>query len=294
MKLLVIGCNGFIGGHVLAGLSPHFDASGADIMASDEPRYFRIDPESPDFAALVERSGAEVIVNCSGAASVPASFEAPYRDFTLNTVRIAQLLEAIRASKRDVRLVHISSAAIYGNPGRAPVVESQPAAPVSPYGWHKWQAESLCREYSQIYGVATVSLRIFSAYGPGLRKQLFWDMFQKSLRGPDVELFGTGSEARDFIYVADVVDAIRHVIQGAVFDGRAINVGSGRAVTIREAAATFFAELGNGCNANFSGDERLGDPDFWQANIDQLRSLGFAPKFDLNSGLNRVAKWIVG
>lgn len=293
LRVLVLGANGFIGSHVLRGLKSQLSLVGADVASSSGVGCLKIDALSPDFSHLIEQAEADVIVNCSGAANVPASFEQPLHDFTLNTLRIAQLLDAIRTSKRDIRLVHLSSAAVYGDPGRAPVAEATPAAPLSPYGWHKRQAELVCEEYARVYGVKTISLRIFSAYGPGLRKQLFWDLYQKSIRSPCVELSGTGDETRDFIYVDDVVAAIDHAICKASFDGRAVNVANGKAITVREAATTMLGHLDKRCSVVFSGNARRGDPEFWQADISYLRSLGFVPQFDIQRGLGRTARWIV-
>lgn len=292
MRVLVLGANGFIGRRVREILGERHAVVPADIDFSPDPGFLHIDPEHPDFLWLVERAGADAIVNCSGAASVPASFEAPYRDYTLNTLRIAQLLEAIRVSRRATRLVHLSSAAVYGNPTSFPIRESEVGIPLSPYGWHKRQAELICEEYSRTHGIETISLRIFSAYGPGLRKQIFWDVFQKSLRSGTVELFGTGEETRDFIYIDDLALAIERVLEHATFDGRTVNTASGIAVPIRQAVTVLLDHLGSGCTPRFSGTARRGDPTHWEADIGYLRSLGFQPRFDINSGLQRTARWL--
>jgi UDP-glucose 4-epimerase len=292
MRVLLIGANGFIGSNVRRFLAGRHSIVGADI---DTPRMegdFQIAPDHPDFLWLIERSGADAVVNCSGAASVPASFESPLHDYTLNTIRVAQMLEAIRLSKRCIRFVQLSSAAVYGNPAQFPVSESCMASPVSPYGWHKRQAEMVCEEYSSLYGVETSCLRIFSAYGPGLRKQVFWDVFRKSLRSPQIEMFGTGNEARDFIYVDDVAEAIDCVLQRGVFDGRAVNVGSGYSTTVRDAVETLLHKLGSSSTLVFKGEGRRGDPERWQADIEVLQAMGFEPRFNVQLGLERTAQWL--
>lgn len=292
MRVLVLGANGFIGRRVREILGEKYSIISADIDHSNELDFLHIDPDHPDFLWLVERASADAIVNCSGAASVPASFEAPYRDFTLNTLRIAQLLEAIRISRRNTRLIHLSSAAVYGNPVSFPIQESAIGVPLSPYGWHKRQAELICEEYSRTHGLETISLRIFSAYGPGLRKQIFWDVFHKSLKSDTVELFGTGDETRDFIYVDDLARAIYYVLENAAFDGRAVNTASGIATSIRSAVTLLLRHLGTGRVPKFSGASRRGDPSHWEADITYLQSLGFQPAFDINAGLDRTARWL--
>lgn len=292
MRLLVLGARGFIGANVCRILASRATILRADIDRDTADDYLQIDPDHPDFLWLVERASPDVIVNCTGAASVPASFEAPYRDYTLNALRMLQLLEAIRVSKRSIRTVHLSSAAVYGNPERIPVQESARIAPLSPYGWHKRQAELFCEEYSRLYGVETISLRIFSAYGPGLRKQLFWDVYQKALRAPRLEMFGTGEETRDFIFIEDLVAAIDLLLRKGSFDGRAVNVASGRAVTTRDAVHTLVSALGLQREIVFSGAGRRGDPERWEADLSYLGGLGFVPAHDIQSGLAKTARWL--
>lgn len=294
MKILVVGANGFIGQHISALLNQvGHDITIADIQQRTHPKYLQIASENPDFEALFQTVKVDACINCSGAASVPESFTNPLRDYTLNTVRIVQILDAIRKVSVHTKLIHLSSAAVYGNPSSTlPIKESAELSPLSPYGWHKRNAEELCQEYVQLFGVKAMSLRIFSAYGPNLRKQLFWDLYQKTLKQPRIELFGTGQETRDFIYVADIASAIENLLQNGEFDGRPVNVASGTASTIKDAANIFLDALGSQKEIIFTGTERTGDPSYWQADISYLKSLGFTPQFDLKSGLNYVANWL--
>ncbi|HSD39904.1 MAG TPA: NAD-dependent epimerase/dehydratase family protein [Rhodocyclaceae bacterium] len=290
MKVLVVGARGFIGGHVTHELRLlGYDIVPVDIHGTEVEL---LDPVSPDFVTLFGTHKPDVCVNCTGAASVPLSFESPIADYTLNTLRVAQMLDAIRATSPRTRYLHLSSAAVYGDPAESPVKESSVVEPLSPYGWHKYQAELICREYSRLHGVETISLRIFSAYGPRLRKQLFWDLMQKAKQSERVELFGTGSETRDFIYVSDLVRAIDVLVKRADFDARAVNVAQGVATTIHQAAQSLFGALGWQRELVFTGAGRAGDPCFWQADISYLSSLGFSPKYGISEGLREVADWM--
>lgn len=294
MKILVLGACGFIGRHIFILLGQMgYEVIGADIPQAENADYLSIDPEAPDFEAIFQVTNADACINCTGAASVPGSFANPLNDYTLNTVRIAQMLEAIRKVSAGTKFIHFSSAAVYGNPSSTlPIKESVALNPVSPYGWHKRSAEEICQEYSRLFGLQTISLRVFSVYGPHLRKQLFWDLYQKALNQPRVELFGTGMETRDFIYVPDIANAIHAVLKAANFDGRAVNVASGTSSTIAAAASIFLDALGIKKEIVFTGTERTGDPTYWQADISYLQSLGFCTQYELQSGLGLVANWL--
>ena len=293
MKHLILGSTGFIGAALFRSMrSSGLDVVGADICDSTEMPFIRFDALNPDFKSLVKEAKPDVVINCTGAASVPDSFTAPLHDYLLNTARIAEMLEAIRLCAPTAKFVHFSSAAVYGNPEVSPVAETCKVKPLSPYGWHKFHAENICQEYYEMFGVETISLRVFSAFGPGLKKQIFWDIYNKALKSPTLELFGTGHETRDFIYVDDVAKAVMCVIDKGCFDGRAVNVASGIASTIRCAATSLLSSLRLQKAIVFSGSERLGDPLNWQADIQYLSSLGYTSDFTLEQGLEKVAAWM--
>jgi UDP-glucose 4-epimerase len=292
-RVLIVGASGFIGSHLSASLAKDHEVYTCSSSGAGKSSSHRlIDGGNPDFQAVLYDVRPDICVNCSGAANVSASFQVPLADLELNVVRVSQLLDAIRIVGAPTRFVHLSSAAVYGNPLVLPITENAPIAPLSPYGHHKRLAELLCGEYSQLFGVPTLSLRIFSAYGPRLRKQIFWDIFQKWKINKTVQLFGTGDESRDFIYISDLCGAITRVLAAADFDGKAINVASGTPVTIREAANALLAALGSDTEATFSGDPRQGDPSQWCADIGLLSSYGFSPAHDIRSGLKETARWL--
>lgn len=291
-RILVVGAGGFIGSHLSTFLAAKHEVFTCSLSGQGTARHRVLDPDAPDFVGILSELRPDICINCSGAANVSASFLSPLRDFDLNVARVVQLLDAIRTSGVDTRFMHLSSAAIYGNPAVQPVAESALAAPLSPYGHHKRLAELACAEYTRLFSVPTLSLRIFSAYGPRLRKQIFWDIFQKWKANGHVELFGTGAESRDFIFIADLCRAIQCLLEAGTFDGRGVNVGSGRSVTIRDSAALLLANLSPTAEVHFSGNERKGDPEQWCADIVQLRSCGFEPEYDISAGLKETAQWL--
>jgi dTDP-glucose 4,6-dehydratase/UDP-glucose 4-epimerase len=294
-KVLVVGSKGFIGSHAYRYFSDQADilcwACDVVVDYTDEC-YFVIDSSNSDFNEIFELESFDYCLNCSGAASVPDSLKHPLRDFSLNTYNVAKLLEAIRKHNPQCRFLNLSSAAVYGNPMGLPIVEASAGQPVSPYGQHKLMAEILCQQYFQYFGVATCCLRIFSAYGPGLQKQLLWDIFQKSLQGDSITLFGTGQESRDFVFVDDIIQAIDLVLKQGEFTGQAYNLASGEETTIKGIATVLLEALGYEGTIAFSGNARLGDPVNWRADISRLKKLGFTPQFSIQQGTAVYAKWL--
>lgn len=295
MKILIIGSKGFIGKHTLDYFRQQntIEAWGCDVIFdTNDAYYFCISPDSSDFNEIFRQYDFNVCINCSGAASVPDSIQHPWRDYQLNTINVFKQLEAIRQFRPNCKYINLSSAAVYGNPIEKPITENTQINPISPYGSHKVQAELICKEFYTYFNIQTCMLRIFSAYGEGLKKQLFWDLYQKTKTNKEIVLFGTGKESRDFIYVHDLVTVIDLVIQNANFMGEAINVANGYEVTIQETATVFYNNFNEKINFSFSDEVRKGDPNNWLADISTLKSYGYQPKFNLEQGLNNVYKWI--
>lgn len=292
MKILIIGSKGFIGSHCEVYFRDKHQIYSCDVVVDYEAeRYFQIDATNASYEAVFEAASYDVCINCSGAANVQDSITNPQRDFQLNTNNVFKQLDALRKYNPHCKYINLSSAAVYGNPKYLPIDEQHPINPISPYGVHKKIAEQICNEFYHQYKVATVSLRIFSAYGPGLKKQLFWDLYKKSSLA-NVLLFGTGQESRDFIYISDVVKAIDMIIHHHEFSGTVINVANGIEWTIAEVANHFFSSMSPAITYSFSGEERKGDPSNWVADISKLKSLGYTNGVSLEEGINKYWKWL--
>lgn len=294
MKILIIGSKGFIGSHCLANFkSKGHTVFGCDVIVDyNSENYFLIDATNSQYYEIFESNFFDVCVNCSGAANVQDSIRNPQRDFQLNTVNVFNLLNAIRVYNPTCKFINLSSAAVYGHPQKLPLTEDQPLLPISPYGFHKKYAEEICEQFFKEYHIRTCSLRIFSAYGPGLQKQLFWDLYKKSKTNQKIELFGTGTESRDFIFIDDLVKVIEGIIHRGNFEGKSINVASGKETTIKEAVTVFFQIFNPACEFNFNYQVKEGDPTNWCADIQQLRNFGLTTTTTLNEGLIKYVKWL--
>ncbi|MBF4465672.1 NAD(P)-dependent oxidoreductase [Flavobacterium sp. LC2016-12] len=297
MKYLIIGSKGFIGENLKKHLEKNVGTTvwGADVVVDyvDNEKYFLIDASNSDYKSIFETEHFDVCINCSGAASVPDSILHPLRDYQLNTVNVFKMLDAIRTYQPKCKFINLSSAAVYGNPGLLPIKEDALVIPLSPYGIHKLQSEQICSEFFRFFEIATCSLRIFSAYGEGLKKQLFWDLYRKTKDQKQIDLFGSGRESRDFIYILDLVNAIELVANKADFCGETINIANGEEVFIEDCVASFYNNFDDTISYSFSGQGRAGDPNNWIADISILKSLGYERKYNLEKGLENYYRWIL-
>lgn len=292
MNIIIIGSSGFIGkACVDYFLSSGYHVSGTDIVGKNENDFifYQLDLSAPDFNAVFDKTQFDLCINASGAASVAFSMQFPAEDYRMNVTNVSLILDAIVKHQQSCRFINFSSAAVYGNPNQLPIAENAPLVPVSPYGKNKLEAENLIRQYFDRTGLKSCSLRVFSAYGPRLHKQLFWDIFLKARETRIIELFGTGHESRDFIFIDDLVRAVECIAQNAQMKGECINVASGEETFIRDAARIFLSFQLSNFELKFSGKAKVGDPINWKANTSLLKSLGFVPTVSIADGLRLTA-----
>ena len=293
MKIIVIGSKGFIGSHCIDYFQKEHEVWGCDIvMDYNDPQYIWLESVDSDLHGIFRDRLFDICINCSGAANVPFSLSNPFNDFNLNTLNVIKLLEAIRIYNPDCKFITMSSAAVYGNPRELPIRVDAATVPVSPYGYHKVFAEYICEEYSRFWGLKTCCVRIFSAFGPRLKKQLFWDTYNKFVKNDVIELWGTGKESRDFIYITDLVRALDLTIRNSTFTGEKINIANGEQKSIEEVAEAFVKALGTDKEIRFNGMTRKGDPINWEACIDELKSWGYKPEVSLEEGIKKYISWV--
>lgn len=300
--VLVTGGAGFLGKH----LSQRLQEFGAQVVVVDRGLSSGAASTSkPDSSTLLkldltEASSFEVLreerfdyaFHLAGNAHVSDSVERPEVDFDLNLRTTLNLLQFLRRRRKAPRLVLASSAAVYGNPPGLPINELSSTNPISPYGVSKLASEKYVAVFSACYGLPGASLRIFSAYGPGLRKQVVYDVMKKLGQKPDsVALFGTGEETRDFVYVDDVIRAFLVVAARGVLGGEPYNVASGEEVSIRKLGEQIRRAMQSPSIVEFSGEARPGDPTRWVGDSSTLRRLGWEPTIPLADGLKLTANW---
>lgn len=296
MKIFILGSKGFIGSHLVEYyIKKGLHVSGCDLIEKGKENYsyYQISLLSTEFEQIFEREQFDICINAAGSGLVGLSLSRPLSDFEANTVTVIHILEAIRKCKPLCKFIQISSAAVYGNPKVLPVSENEALNPLSPYGWHKLMSEMICKEYTQIYQLNTVITRPFSVYGPGLKKQLLWDVFQKIIKSDQIlELWGTGNESRDFIYITDLVRAIDLILINGEFKGEAYNIASGKETTIKEIINLLLNTLKKKTALNFNQQVKKGDPLNWHGDIKRIKEIGFEPEITEEVGIKYLSEWL--
>ncbi len=298
IKVVITGVAGFLGRYI----ARHFHRQNCIVIGTDNSppenaplgsltSYHRMRLPDPSFGLLLQETKPDILIHCAGRAAVALSVEDPHSDFYSNAVVTFEVLDSVRKYAPECRTIFLSSAAIYGNPIHLPIAEGDIPRPVSPYGFHKLQGEQLCAEFSSIYNLKTANVRIFSAYGPGLRRQVIWDICQKAILQNTLILQGTGEESRDFIHALDIANAIDCVASHAEMKGESYNLATGEEVTIRSLTELVLASLESDRKPEFNGVVPPGVPLNWRADISSLRSLGFEPMVSFERGIKTFSYW---
>lgn len=235
----------------------------------------------------------DLVVHCAGNGSVGYSLTNPLQDFYKTVQGTADLLEYLRLTQSKALLVYPSSAGVYGARPDAPIRESDPLEPISPYGVHKKITEELLASWSRSYGVRVAIVRFFSIYGPGLTKQLLWDASARLRAATDAPavFWGTGEETRDWISSEDAAELIGVVAQGdASFS--ILNGACGERVTVRRTLELLNQTLGGTAKFEFNGAVRPGDPRFYNADVSRAHALGWKPAITLEQGMANYVRWL--
>jgi UDP-glucose 4-epimerase len=263
-RVLVTGGGGFIGSHLvrrLASLDSDVVSLGGsrdDAELSEDAHYIFGDI-SRDTLETVHFI-PETVFHLAGGASVAASVANPPGDFLKTVFSTVLLLDFLRRHWPQAQLVYVSSAAIYGEATHKKASHDLACLPISPYGVHKRQVESLLLDHARMYRTRSVILRPFSVYGPGLRKQLLWDAMQKANRGV-FGFFGSGNELRDWVYISDLVECLLQASKHASAAVPVFNAGTCQGVSVRDVLCELFRMAGVDREPVFMGQHKTGDPD---------------------------------
>lgn len=245
MNFLVTGAAGFLGAGLANRLAQMGHAvRGLDDLSSGDPA--RLLPQvlltrgdvndRPKLWTLLQ--SVECVYHLAARVSVPESTLYPREYNAVNVGGTVSLMEAMR----DVgvkRVVLVSSGAVYGNQAVQPLHEAMSPNPRSPYAVSKLAAEYYVRTIGALWGIETVALRVFNAYGPhqplpAAHAPVIPRFLRQALTGGSLVVHGDGAQTRDYVFLDDVLDALVAAATAQTVDRLVINVGSGREVSVRQ------------------------------------------------------------
>lgn len=295
-EILVTGGAGFIGSHLVDALVDRNNVRVLDDLTSGSRS--NVHPE----ATLIEgdirnettlkhaMAGVDLVFHEAAVVSVQRSIEEPRESHAINVDGSLSVLECAR--HEDARVVLASSAAVYGEPEYIPINEEHPTEPMSPYGFEKFSLDEYARMYHELYGLETVSLRYFNAYGPrqtgGDYSGVISIFLDQARSGVPITVNGDGKQTRDFVHISDIVQANLLAAETETI-GEVFNIGTGEVVTINELAEVIRTVTGSESEITHT-NPRSGEIEESQADISKAhRALGFKPQVTLEDGLRSLA-----
>lgn len=296
MNFFVTGAAGFLGSALANRLAREgHQVRGLDDLSAGDPD--RLDPnvlftrgdvaDRPKLWSLLQ--DIDCVYHLAARVSVPESVLYPREYNAVNVGGTVSIMEAMR----DVgvkRVVLISSGAVYGYRAAQPLTEQTPPEPASPYAVSKLAAEYYVRTIGGLWGIETVVLRVFNAYGPGqplpaVHPPVIPHFLRQTARGGTLVIHGTGAQSRDFVHIDDVVEAMVAAAAAPSINRLVINIGSGTETSIRTLAQYAIEAVGIGAEWMYLDDQDPG-PSQMCADIQLARQkLGYQPRLNLQEGL---------
>jgi UDP-glucose 4-epimerase len=310
MRVVVTGGAGFIGSSLVYALI----SGGSEVSIIDDlstgsmdnvhpaAGFRTLDITGPGLAEAVAVARPEVVVHLAAQVSVPVSIADPELDRRINVDGTRAVAEAAVAAGAR-RVLFASSAAVYGDPAELPLTEESPTSPAVPYGHSKLAAEGVLAEVLRPAGVDFACLRFANVYGPRQKAEgeggVVAQFASRMARRESPTIFGSGTQTRDFIFVADVVNAcvLAAEFKGALAlpgaNGPAYNVSTGRATPVNMLAEGLRVTMRYPGTIDHA-EARAGDVEESVLSADKAaRVFGWHAAVELQTGLGGTAAWFM-
>ena len=238
----------------------------------------------------------QFLFNLAGQTSHLDSMIDPVTDLNINAAAQLHILEACRLHNRDLKIVFASTRQVYGRPQYLPVDEKHPIDPIDVNGINKLAGEWYHLLYNDVYRIRGCALRLTNTYGPGMRvkdaRQTFLGIWiRRLIDQKPIQIFGSGTQRRDFNFVTDVVDALLRAAASDDANGQVFNLGHQEHVSLQELAALFVKLNGSGNYelVPFPDDRKAIDIGDYYADFRKIdKLLGWSPQVGLENGLGRT------
>ena len=306
MNILVTGADGFVASHLCEYLLNKNAKVTALIKRNSGGIFKNINGikdkisikwgDTQDLSLMMEATKEQDIVYHLAAQShVGHSIYNPYETVVNNVISTLNILEAGR--KNDIKkIIHAGSSEIYGDPKYVPIDENHPLQPRSPYAAAKAAAENLLESYYHTYGLPVVESRFFNIYGPnqGL-DQAIPKFILQCLNERKITIYGDGMQTRDYTFVEDAVHAYGLLGIKKGLEGKVINFGAGKEITIKELAELIIKLTKSKSKLHFSKKLRTGETPRLLCDPKLAKNeLGWSAKIDIVTGLEKTVEYFRG
>jgi UDP-glucose 4-epimerase len=306
MNILITGGAGFIGSNLVKNLletTEHSitvidrDIGNIDSLNKLTKGLRSFSAITSDYADCCENflinNKIDTVIHLAAVPRVGYSVEHPSSTTLENVYKTVRLLKACHMHVS--KFVFASSSSVYGGADILPTPESYPLNPKSPYALQKQVGEQYCKLFSELYGIDTVCLRFFNVFGPeqyvnSAYATVVANWCNAIKNNKPILLDGDGTQSRDFCYVENIVQAIKLVTESEQkFNGDVFNVGNQEQTSLNDIVNYFKEKQFNFTIENKSS--RIGDVKHTKADITKIKKLGYTPKVDFWTGLEKTIKW---
>lgn len=304
-KILVTGGLGFIGSNFVRYLIDDAGIDPEDITVVDALKYGSnkqnlqgleinlVRGSICDCDLMVELiKGTDTIVNFAAETHVDRSISNPNAFVESNVIGTHTILEAIRKLNPEARLVHIGTDEVYGDIEKGSFKERDTLKPSSPYSASKAAADMFVLAYVRTYELDATITRCTNNYGPyQFPEKLIPKAIIRAHKDLKIPVYGTGKNVRDWIFVKDHCAAIYVVLEKGK-RGEIYNIAGGEERTNLEVVGEILRLLDKPDLIEFVED-RPGHDVRYSLDSSKLRSLGWQPKYDFETGLKETVAWYV-
>jgi UDP-glucose 4-epimerase len=311
-RVLITGGLGFIGSTLgcrltdlgadvllVDSLIPEYGGNLFNIAGYEDKLKVNIADVRDEFSMDYLVQGRDFLFNLAGQTSHLDSMRDPYTDLEINCRAQLSILEACRKKNPRIKIIFTSTRQIYGKPDYVPVDERHLLHPADVNGINKMAGEWYHILYNNVYGIRAVSLRLTNTFGPRMRvkdaRQTFLGVWiRRIIEGEPIDIFGDGTQVRDFDYVDDVVEAILCCATRDDADGQIYNLGSDETINLLDLAALLVEVNGGGEYRLMPFPPELKPIDIGDYYADYRRirgKLGWTPRVSLREGLARTLEY---
>ncbi len=308
-RVLITGGLGFIGANLAArlvelgatvtlvdSLIPEYGGNLHNVSGLEDKLTINIADVRDEYSMNHLVQGQHYLFNLAGQTSHMDSMRNPYTDLDINCRAQLAMLEACRKHNPAIKIVYASTRQIYGKPDYLPVNERHPLHPVDVNGINKMAGEWYHILYNNVYGIGACALRLTNTYGPRMRvkdaRQTFLGIWIKQLlSGETIQVWGDGTQIRDFTYVDDCVEALLLAASDPGAYGQIFNLGSDETINLK-ALAALLIEIGGGGKYElmpYPADRKPIDIGDYYGDYRFIQGrLGWRPRIGLREGLART------